>query len=288
MRNPLPVLVLALLSTPVSAASLTFSALLDEDGSALDLDGSLPLTDAWLVGAGAGRSDLSVDGEEFRASSVRASTDVQFGGMFANAAAERWRDSGQLEATTLRAGLGWMAPSGLTLSVLAVDRGLDIEYTATVDGETRQRTFELDGNGLGAEVAWLDPDWSIGMRYVEYDYGRNVDRLRAILESAETERFPRLQRLITSVATRAASAPDREIALLVARRFGRSQLSGDWQLQREAVTGEYFNSVGITLGLELGTRWMLDTMAGFNRGDSSSSTAWGGLALTLRSPAASP
>src|SRR5688500_3499038 len=136
MRNPLPVFVLALLATPGAAASLTFSALLDEDGSALDLDGSLPLTDAWLVGVGAGRSDLAFDGEEFRASSLRASTDVQVGGLFANAAVERWRDSGQLESTTLRAGLGWMAPSGLTLSALAVDRGLDIEYTVTVDGET--------------------------------------------------------------------------------------------------------------------------------------------------------
>src|SRR5688572_1806112 len=88
MRRQLSVFVLAAaMAGPGFGASLTLSGLVDgDDGKALDLDGSLPLTDAWLVGAGIGRSKSSLEGNEFTATSLRASTDVQIGSGFANAA----------------------------------------------------------------------------------------------------------------------------------------------------------------------------------------------------------
>lgn len=276
----------AALSTPGLAASLTIAGMVDgDDGTAVDLDGSLSVTDSWVIGAGVGQGDSSLEGEKFSATSLRARTDVQLGSVFANAGAERWKDSGQLRATTLRAGLGWMAESGLAVSALVADRSLDITYTATLLGTTREIGIGLDGTGVGGEVAWFGARWSVGARYLGYDYGRNVDRIRAIREAAGTGRFPRLQRLVASVATRAAGAPDREVALLVMRQFGRINLSGDWQEQRDAVTRERIHSLGATLGVELSRRFVLDTMAGYTKGGTAGTVPWAGIAFTLRTAA---
>jgi hypothetical protein len=117
---------------------------------------------------------------------------------------------------------------------------------------------------------------------MEYDYGRTVERVRAILDAAETGRFPRLQRLIASVATRAAGAPDREVAVIVARQFTRTYLSSDWQMQRDSITGDKTHTFGLTFGMELSERFVLDTLAGVSRSDAAGSVPWGGMALTLR------
>jgi hypothetical protein len=290
MYRQLSILVLAAaLSAPGLAASVTLAGLMDgDDGTAVDLDGSLPVTANWVIGAGIGQGDSRLEGEEFSATSLRARTDLQLGNVFAHAGAERWKDSGQLEATTLRAGLGWMAESGLAISALFADRSLDLTYTATVLGTTRQFDIGLDGTGSGGEIAWFGAGWSVGARFLDYDYGRNLDRIRAIRESADTGRFPRLQRLVASVATRAAGAPDREMALLVMRQFGRFNLAWDWQQQRDAVTRDRLDNIGVTLGVELSQRFVLDAIAGYTTGGTAGTVPWAGMALTLRSAAATP
>lgn len=274
----------AVLVTPGYTASLTLSGLVDGDeGTAVDMDGSLPLAENWIIGAGAGRGDSSLEGEKFSATSLRASTDVQIGDVFANAGVERWKDSGQLRSTTWRAGLGWMSGSGFAATLLVVDRNLDITYTATVAGIPRELQASLDGTGFGGELGWFGTAWTLGARYVGYDYGRNVERIRAIREAAATGRFPRLQRLVTSVATRAAGAPDREMALYVDHRIGRFSIGADWQQQRDAATRDLINSAGITLGIGRESPLGVDLMAGYSSGGSAGTVPWGGVALTLRS-----
>ncbi len=274
----------ATMSLPGGAASLSLAGLVDGDGGTIvDLDGSLPLTENWIVGAGAGRGESSVEGERFSGTSLRAGTDVQWGSLFANADVERWKDSGRLRSTTWRAGAGWLAESGLAASLLLVDRNLDITYTFTQAGSTRERHVRLDGTGFGAELGWFGVEWTAGARYVGYDYGRNVGRIRAIRDAAATGRFPRLQQLIASIATRAAGAPDREMSLFVDRSVGRFHLGADWQQQRDAVTREVINSAGLTLGMELTGRFAVDVMAGGSRDEAAGTVPWGGVALTLRS-----
>jgi hypothetical protein len=264
-------------------ASLTLAGLIDgENGQVIDLDGRLGLTDNWALGAGAGHGESSLEGERFSASSLRLSTDVHFGGLFVSADAERWKDSDQLRSTTLRAEIGWMSASGVAISALVADRRLEIDYTATILGETRELQVDLDGTGLGADLSFLGEKWSTSLRFMEYDYDRTVARVRNILDAAETARFPRLQALIATVATRAAGAPDRELALIVARQFTRHYLSGDWQMQRDAVTRAETHTFGITFGVELNQHFVLDTLAGVSNSDTAGSVPWGGLALTWR------
>jgi hypothetical protein len=277
------ILLAAVLAPQASAASFTLSGLLDgEDGRVLDLDARVPVTDNWSVGGGFGHGESSLGTEKFSASSLRLSTDLQFGGLFVSADAERWKDSGQLRSTMLRGEAGWMSESGFAISALVADRNLDIGYTATILGQTREFQANLDGTGFGGDLSYLGEKWSVGLRFTAYDYGRNVDRVRNIRDAAETGRFPRLQRLIASVATRAAGAPDREIAAIVSRQFPRHYVSSDWQMQRDAVTGDETHSLGVTLGFELGEHFVLDTMAGISDSDRTGSVGWGGIALTLR------
>jgi hypothetical protein len=273
----------ALFASPGLAASLTLAGLVDdENGHVLDLDARLPLTANWAMGAGAGKGESSLEGADFSATSLRLSTDLQFGGLFLSADAERWKDSGQLRTTTWRGEIGWMAESGLAISALLADRRLDITYTATILGQTREFAVDLDGTGFGGDLSFIGELWSAGARYMEYDYGRNVERVRAIRSAAETGRFPRLQRLIAAVGMRAAGAPDQEFAVILARQFARHYLSGDWQMQRDAITAEKTHSFGLTVGVELGEHFVLDTLVGLSHSDATGSVPWGGLALTLR------
>ncbi|MDQ2639590.1 MAG: hypothetical protein M3Y79_03275 [Pseudomonadota bacterium] len=285
MFRPLCATILAaVVSVPAGAATLSLAGLVDGDGgNILDVDGSIPLTENWIIGAGAGRGDSSVEGERFSGTSLRARADVQLGSLFANADVERWKDSGQLRATTWRAGLGWLGESGLAASLLVVDRRLDITYTVMQAESTRERQIRLEGNGFGAELGWFGESWTAGARYVDYDYGRNVARIRAARDAAATRRFPRLQQLIASIATRAAGAPDREMSLFVDRSMGRLHLGADWQQQRDAVTRDVIDSAGITLGMEFADRFSVDVMAGGSRDDAAGTVPWGGVALTLRS-----
>lgn len=287
MRRHLPGLLLAALaSVPAGASSLTIAGLADgEEGRSLDLSGRLSVTDAWMIGAGVGHGESSLDGDKFSGNSLRASSDVQFGAFFAGAAFERWKDSGQLLSTTWRGEFGWMSDAGLSLSALVADRSLDVTYTATVLGQARQRNIAFDGTGLGAEVAWLGEQWTASVRYLDYDYGQSVQRVRNVLDSSSTLRFPRIAQLIGSMATRAASAADQEISASIGRQFAHSSLSGDWQMQRDALTGEKSHSLGLTLGLKFGARAGLDTTVGFTDGGSSGTQPWGGLALTLHTAA---
>lgn len=284
MRRLLPGLLLTAMGwVPAHAASLTIAGLADgEDGQSLNVTGRVSITDAWLVSASAGHGESTLEGDKFSGNSVGAATDVQFGDFFASATFNRWKDSGQLTSTNWRGALGWMSESGLSLSALVADRALDVTYSATLLGQPRQRQVSFDGTGFGAEVAWYGEQWTASASFLDYGYGQSVQRVRNILDATDTIRFPRIAQLVGSMATRAASAADQEVGVSIGRQFARSSLSGDWQMQRDALTGEKSHSLGLTLGLQFGQRVGLDTSVGFTDGAAGGTEPWAGLALTLR------
>lgn len=282
IRTFLRLAILAGLATTAQGAAVKVGAVVDaESGRSFDVDGWFEPTPNWTVGAGVGQSRSTLDGERFAGTSLRASTDLALGGFFAGASAERWKDSGDLQSTVLQGELGWMSDSGVAFSALLVDRSLRVDYTFTVLGQARAGRIDFDGTGIGADLSWFGESWSLGARFVDYRYGNSVDRVRAVIASPNTDRFPRLQLLVDSVVTRVASAPDREISAMVGRQFARTSVLGSVQMQRDALTGGDVHGVSMTLGYRATASIEIGTTLGFTDGETGT-VAWGGLALTLR------
>jgi hypothetical protein len=273
---------MAAFSAGTEAASVTLSGLLDQnDGRSYDLDGHLPLSDNWSVGAGVGRSESSVTDADFSGTSLRLSTDLAVGGFAAGVSMQRWNDSGQLRSTGVLGQLGWTADNGLSLSGLLDDRSLTLKYSATIAGQLRERQVDFNGTGVGADVSWFGEQWNLGVRYIDYQYGNSMDRVQAVLNAPDTGRFPRLQLLLDSVATRAVGAPDRQFSATFGRQFARASVQGDWSMQRDALSGTQVNSFSLTHGYEFSAQLQIDTTLGFSTGGADGTVAFAGLALTL-------
>lgn len=266
-----------------NAASVTLSTLADtEEGLSYGVSGQFSPTEHWSVGAGVEQSETQLGGADFSGTALRLSTDVSLGGFMAGASVRRWKDSSQVKSTTVLAELGWMAENGLSLSVLLDDRNVTVQYTTTVLGETRSASIDFNGTGYGADISFYGADWILGARYLDYDYGRSVTRVRAAIESTSTERFPRVDSLLGSIVTRASGAPDRQFLATVGRSFGNSSLQVDWTLQRDALTHEKVKSVSGTWGYGISASLWLDTTAGVSDVAGGDSLVFGGLALTWR------
>ncbi len=266
--------------------SLTVSGLFDGDeGRSLSAIGRYAPLDSLTLGASVGhsRSKFHDSDEEFSGSNFGVSADVDFSAFFANASAQRWRDSGQLRSTSLHGELGWMSESGVAIAALVTNRDMQVTYTTTaLLGETRERDVDFKGTGFGADLSYFGTLWTAGARFLDYDYGRNVERVRALMQASETQRFPLLQQLISSVATRAAGAPDRELSVVVGRQFAHVALSADVQWQRDALTTDETRSAGLTLGFTPAKYLGVDVSAGASK-TGADTIGWVGLALTLRS-----
>lgn len=283
-----PALALSLLlgGSAVQAASITVATLADtEDGLSYGASALFSPTSDWSLGAGVEQSESRIDGADFSGTALRLSTDVRMGAVTAGAAVRRWKDSGQVESTAIAAELGWMADNGLALGLLLDDRNMTVEYTTAVLGVSRQAQIDFKGTGYGADVSWFGTDWNVGARFLDYDYGRSTDRVRAAIENANTQRFPVLGLLLESIVTRAAAAPDRQVAFTIGRRFSSSSLQGDWVLQRDALTHDKVRSFSATWGHKLGAGLWIDATAGYSDADNADSMAFGGLALTWQSQA---
>ena len=275
--------VLTLVGAQAQAASVTLAGLADsEDGFSYDVDARFSPTDSWSFGAGLGKSEAALTGADFSGTSLRLGTDLSVGAFSAGVSLQQWNDSNQIKSTGVLGQFGWMTDSGLSISALVDDRSVKLQYTTTVLGQIRERTIDFGGTGFGADVSWFGEQWTLGARYIDYDYGSDVDRLRAVLNSPNTGRFPRLQLLIASVVTRAAGAPDRQFAATLGRQFARSSLHGDWGMERDALTRTKFNSLSLTHGYRISPQVQIDTTFGFSDGSVDGTVAYGGLALTLR------
>lgn len=275
--------VLSCATATAGAASVTVAGLADsEDGFSYGVDALFSPTAAWSVGAGAGRQESSVGGASFSGTSLRGSTEFTFGAFSAGLSLQHWKDSNQLKSTTVRGQLGWMSANGLSLSALFDARSMEVQYTATVLGLPQDSRIDFDGFGVGADVSWFGAEWNLGARFIEYDYGRSVDRVRAVIEATSTQRFPRLESLLGTIVTRASGAPDRQLAATAGRQFSSSSLQGDWTMQRDALTGDRINSFALTHGYRFTEALRLDTTAGHSDNDAGDSAFFGGLALTWR------
>jgi hypothetical protein len=270
---------------PAWAGSLWLGTVVDnEEGRSVSLGGRFAPVEALLLGANIGhsRAQLEDGGEQFSGSSLGMSADLDFGAFFAHASGDRWKDSNALRSTVLRGELGWMSTTGIALAALATDRDMRVTYTATVLGQTRERHIDFAGTGFGADLSYYGETWTAGARFLEYDYGRSVARVRAAIDAANTERFPRLDQLIGSVATRAAGTPDRELSLLLGRQFAKISLTADLMWQRDALTGDESKSAGLTLGMRPAAHLGVDVSLGASKGEAGTAL-WAGLVLILRS-----
>lgn len=286
MKKPIVALSLGLLlGGQAWGHSLTVSGLFDGDeGRSLSAIGRFaPLDNLSLSGSvGHSRSKFADSDEEFSGSSFGFSADVDFSAFFANASAQRWRDSGQLRSDTLHGELGWMSDAGIAIAALVTARDMQVTYTTTLLGQVRQREVDFQGTGFGADLSYFGTVWTAGVRFLDYDYGSNVQRVREVIDSSNTQRFPRLQQLISSMATRAAGAPDRELSVVVGRQFAKLALSADVQWQRDALTTDETRSAGLTLGFTPLKYLGVDISAGASKTDEADTIGWAGLALTLR------
>jgi hypothetical protein len=269
---------------PVRAASLTISGIVDgATGVGYDADARFNPTENWAIAAGVGHSESNVAAEDFAGTTVRLGSDWQFRGFNAALALQQWQDSDQVKSTSTRGQIGWTALNGFGLAALLDDRRLAVDYNLrTLTGGTRAAQVNFNGTGLGAEVSWLDEQWNLGVRYVDYRYGRSMARVRAILAAPTTADFPVLERLLNSVLTRAAGAPDREVSATVGRQLSRSSLQGEWTLTRDALTRQSVHGVAVTHGYQFNRHAELDTTLGATRSGPYGTTAFGGVALTLR------
>jgi hypothetical protein len=273
------------MALPVWADSLTASVMADDDhGQSFDLHGRFAPLEALTLGASAGHSKSRLQGstEEFSATSYGVSVDVDAGPMFVTATADRWNDSGELRSTVLHGEVGWLSLTGLSVAALVTNRNMRVTYTSTALNQTRQRDIDFQGTGWGGDVSYFGMNWTTSARFLAYGYGHSVDRVRTVLESGNVDRFPRLQRLIGSVITRAAGAPDREASLTLGRQFDKSSVTADFQWTRDALTQEKTKSAGITLGLWPTARFGIDLSAGASNSNEAGTVAWAGLAFTLR------
>jgi hypothetical protein len=286
MRNTTVLVALAVCCATQAQAgtSLSISGLADsQDGTAFDADIGFSPTGSWSLGAGVGRSDSQLTGADFSGTSLRFSGDVNVGAFNAGASLQRWKDSSQITSVSTGGQIGWMADSGLSLGAIIDVRDMTVEYTArAIGGQTRAAEVEFTGTGLGVDVAYFGEQWNAGARFIDYSYGRSVDRVRAVLNAPTTQEFPRLQLLAESIVTRAAAAPDRELSVTLGRNFTRASLRGDWILQRDALTQVDIHSLSLTHGYRFNKHLELGTTLGFSGGDADDAIAFGGLSLTVR------
>ncbi len=275
---------------PAWANSLTLGGLVDnDDGRSISVSGRYAPVEALTLGASFGHSQarLEAGGEKFSGNSLGLAADVNINAFFAGLSGDRWKDSNALLSKVLNGELGWMSRHGLAVAALVTDREMRITYETTVLGQAREHQIQFEGMGFGADLSYFGETWTAGVRFLDYDYGRSVDRVRAVLDSPSTERFPRLEQLIGSVVTRAAAAPDRELSLVLGRQFAKTSLTAMLQWQRDALTGDRMKSAGLTAGMTPAAHLGIDVSAGVSKGEAGTAL-WGGFALTLRSARQQP
>ena len=264
--------------------SLTLSGLFDSDqGRSLDADARWAPLPAWTLGAGVGQGKSGLEGSDLSGTSLRASSDVYLGGFDAGVSMQRWKDSSDLKTSSVRGQAGWTFDSGVGIHALFDDRSLDITYTRQpLVGAARQSTVQFDGTGYGAELAFIGTRVNAAVHFIDYGYGRSMTRVRGVLAATDTTRFPRLQALVASMATRAAGAPDREIGVSLGREFSRSSVQGEWLLMRDALSGENTNSLSLIHSYRISKHLEMDTTLGLSDGAADGTLAFGGLAFRIR------
>jgi hypothetical protein len=155
----------------VDAASLTLGGLVDsEEGVAWRASGVVS-RDSWQMGAGLGAHRMEYDGASYSGTSLNLATRLQMGRFFAGISGQGWKDSGDLTSLGLLGEAGWMSQNGFTVAALIADRHLRAPYTTTsLQGAVLEHEARSDGQGVGAGLAWTGQGWTLGARFLAYDY----------------------------------------------------------------------------------------------------------------------
>lgn len=276
-------LLAAMFVAPAWADSLSVGALADsEQGRSFDLNARYSPFRELTLGASIGHSEARPDDADgFSGTSFGVSMGLDYDAFFADASVDRWKDAGQLRSTVVRGELGWLSLDGVSLSALLVHRDMRVTYTTMLAGE---RNIDFEGTGFGGDLTWYGKVWITGVRFIGYEYGNSVDRVRSVIDAGSTDRFPRLQNLVGSVATRADSAPDREASFTFGRQFARTSrtlLTADLAWQRDALTGDATRSGGLTLSLSPRSHLGIDLTAGASKTEGAGTVGYAGVWFTL-------
>jgi hypothetical protein len=275
----------SMLVAPAWADSFTVGALADSaNGRSADLRVRYSPTRMLTLGASIGHSQsrLESGSEKFSGTNLGATVGLDYDAFFADVSVDRWKDSGDLRSTVVRGELGWLNLDGFALSALVTHRDMRVTYTVLSD--TRRRYIDFAGAGFGGDATYFGKVWTTGLRFLTYDYGRSVSRVRAVLDAVNTDRFPRAQNLAASIATRAAATPDRELTFSLGRQFARisrTSLTADLQWQRDALTGDDTRGAGLTLSLTPRSHLGVDISGGASKTDGAGTVGWAGVWLTL-------
>lgn len=270
--------------SPAWADSLTLGGLVDsEEGRSADVHLRYSPIQVLTLGASFGHSESSLDdsSEKLAGNSLGVSLGLDYDAFFADVSVDRWKDSGNLRSTVVQGELGWLNLNGLALSALMTHRDMTVTYTSTLTSNTRN--IDFSGTGFGADVTYFGRVWTTGVRFLGYSYGRSVDRVRAVRNAGTTTRFPRVQDLVGSVATRAASTPDRELTFTLGRHFARrsrTSLTADLLWQRDALTGADTRGAGLTLSIGPRSHLGIDVSAGASKSEGAGTVGWAGAWLT--------
>jgi hypothetical protein len=267
-----------------SEVSLTIDAIADSDsGSGFDADFYFAPNEHWGIGAGAGKSDAQTGGTSFSGHTLRLNTDLTLGPVNISLGTQQWQDTTHLNSRSTLGQVSWMADNGLSLAALIDDRNLEIKYQRRLlQNQRLPAQVTIAGTGFGGDLGYFGANWSSGIRYMAYNYGSSLDRVRAIALLPTTTEFPVIQALANSVLSRAAGMPDSEITVHAGRTFKHSSLSGEWLWQRDAITQSDINTVALRHERKFTPHLELSTTLGFSRGGSQDTVGFGELALTIR------
>jgi hypothetical protein len=124
---------------------------------------------------------------------------------------------------------------------------------------------------------------SVWASYVAYSYDENVDRLITFLDNPNLARRPRLEALLGSGLTAAATLLDRSAVAGVDFYVRDLRLGVSYSLLTDIVTDSDSSSLRGEVEWPLTDHWSARVVAGVNDSDIESSTLFGGARLLYRS-----
>jgi hypothetical protein len=290
LSSKLPVLIAALFATILSNASqaaplwnASVGAEADDAGAnTADVDIGWSPTDRFGLSFAAGHATGPDDlGGDFSSTTVFAGMDWRFARLAGVALGyDSWNDSGVYEKRTAHATF-YVGNDRARFGLLA--QSIESETTAEMLVLRRKTSLTFDGSGYGAELLVSGDRMSVWASYVVYSYDENVDRLITFLDNPNLARRPRLETLLGSGLTAAATLLDRS-AVAGADFYVRDlRLGVSYSLLTDIVTDSDLSSLRGEVEWPLTDRWSARLVAGVNDSDIESSTLFGGARLLYRS-----
>jgi hypothetical protein len=258
---------LALMSAAAHSAQRLHTSLAaiadDDNGRGADFDVSFAPNPFWTLDAGFGStSQTRSDVGEIEGTSLRTGIGVRSERFGLRGYYRHYSDSTNFETDTIGARAS-MRADRVTLTLIAEERGFDVEYAVGAGTNAGRNTAGLDANGYGAGVSYVASGWAAYAEAVFYDFGSQLDDFEQIAEAPTFLGIPLAQQFTGSVVTFKHGVLDHQITAGVERGFQRSSFRLDWTGVKDAINGAKSSSfsggyqysfsertnVGLTLGV---------------------------------------